>query len=212
MVMKLYCFGESGHSYKAALALEFAGCEWKPVFVDFFNGETRGRDYRSNINLMGEAPVLVDEDVKLTQSGLIQTYLAEKTGQHGGTTPNENREVLRWILWDNGKFSTVIGTTRFLLNFIPEDKRPQQVIDTNQARLKVSYKVLEAALQGRDFLVGESITHADMTCCGYLYYPEPFGFDKTKWPNISRWLSNISQTPGWKAPYDLMPGSPADRA
>lgn len=212
MVMKLYCFGESGHSYKAALALEFAGCDWKPIFVDFFNGETRCQDYRSNINLMGEAPVLVDGDVKLTQSGLIQTYLAEKTGQHGGTTPTENREVLRWILWDNGKFSTVIGTTRFLLNFIPEDKRPQQVIDTNQARLKVSYKVLEAALEGRDFLVGESITHADMTCCGYLYYPEPFRFDNTKWHNISRWLSNISQTPGWKAPYDLMPGSPADRA
>jgi glutathione S-transferase len=212
MVMKLYCFGESGHSYKAALALEFAGCDWEPVFIDFFNGETRGQDYRSNINLMGEAPVLVDGDVKLTQSGLIQTYLAEKTGQHGGNTPTESREVLRWILWDNGKFSTVIGTTRFLLNFIPKNKRPQQVIDANQARLKVSYKVLEAALEGRDFLVGGSITHADMTCCGYLYYPEPFGFDKTQWPNISRWLSNIFQTPGWKAPYDLMPGSPADRA
>ena len=41
---------------------------------------------------------------------------------------------------------------------------------------------------------------------------EHFGFEKSQWPNISRWLNNISQTPAWKAPYDLMPGSPADRA
>ena len=212
MVMKLYCFGESGHSYKAALALELAGCDWDPVFVDFFNGETRSPDYRSTVNVMGEVPVLLDGDVKLTQFGLIQTYLADKTGLHGGTTPTEIREVLRWILWDNGKFSTLIGATRFLMNFVPEDKRPLQVIEANHARLRGSYKVLEAALDGRDFLVGDAITHADMTCCGYLYYPEFFGFDKSQWPNIGHWLNNISQTPGWKAPYDLMPGSPTDRA
>ena len=211
MGMKLYCFGESGHSYKAALALELAGCDWTPVFVDFFAGETRSDAYRADINIMGEVPVLVDGDLTLTQSGFIQAYIAEKTGQHGGATDAEKGEVLRWILWDNSKLSMPIGITRFLMNFLPEAKRPQQVIEFNQARLKASYKLLNAALEGRDFLVGEAITHADMTCCGYLYYPEPFGFDRSAWPNIDRWLTNISETPGWKAPYDLMPGSPADR-
>ena len=211
MGMKLYCFGESGHSYKAALALELAGCDWTPVFVDFFAGETRSDAYRADINIMGEVPVLVDGDLTLTQSGFIQAYIAEKTGQHGGATDAEKGEVLRWTLWDNSKFSISIGITRFLMNFIPEAKRPQQVIEFNQARLKASYKILNAALEGRDFLVGDAITHADMTCCGYLYYPEPFGFDRSAWPNIDRWLTNISEIPGWKAPYDLMPGSPADR-
>lgn len=211
MGMKLYCFGESGHSYKAALALELAGCDWTPVYVDFFAGETRSDAYRADINIMGEVPVLVDGDLTLTQSGFIQAYIAEKTGQHGGATDAEKGEVLRWILWDNSKLSMPIGITRFLMNFLPEAKRPQQVIEFNQARLKASYKILNAALEGRDFLVGDAITHADMTCCGYLYYPEPFGFDRSAWPNIDRWLTNISETPGWKAPYDLMPGSPADR-
>ena len=211
MGMKLYCFGESGHSYKAALALELAGCDWAPVFVNFFDGETRSDAYRADINIMGEVPVLVDGDLTLTQSGRIQTYIAEKTEQHGGATDAEKGEVLRWILWDNSKFSTPIGITRFLINFIPEAKIPQQVIEFNQARLRANYKILNAALEGRDFLVGDAITHADMTCCGYLYYPEPFGFDRSAWPNIDRWLTNISATPGWKAPYDLMPGSPADR-
>ncbi|MAN72157.1 MAG: glutathione S-transferase, partial [Rhodobacteraceae bacterium] len=44
--MKLYCFGESGHSYKAALALQLAEIDWTPIFVDFFNGETRSDQYR----------------------------------------------------------------------------------------------------------------------------------------------------------------------
>ncbi len=210
--MKLYCFGESGHSYKAALALQLAEIDWTPIFVDFFNGETRSDRYRNQVNEMGEAPVLVDGDIKLTQSGVIQNYLYNKTGKHGGKDEAEKLEILRWILWDNHKLSSFAGNTRFLMNFFPKDKRPQSVIDFNLARLKSSYGILENALTDKDFLVGNNISHADMTCCAYLYYPEPFGFERDDWPNIDRWLGNISTIPGWQHPYDLMPGNPSERA
>jgi len=210
--MKLYCFGESGHSYKAALALHLAEIDWTPIFVDFFNGETRSNQYRNQVNEMGEAPVLVDGDIKLTQSGVIQNYIYNKTGKHGGKDEAEKLEILRWILWDNHKLSSFAGNTRFLMNFFPKDKRPQPVIDFNLARLKSSYGILENALTDKDFLVGNSISHADMTCCAYLYYPEPFGFERDDWPNIDRWLGNISTIPGWQHPYDLMPGNPSERA
>lgn len=210
--MKLYCFGESGHSYKAALALQLAEIDWTPIFVDFFNGETRSDQYRNQVNEMGEAPVLVDGDIKLTQSGVIQNYLYNRTGKHGGKDEAEKLEILRWILWDNHKLSSFAGNTRFLMNFFPKDKRPQQVIDFNLARLKSSYGILENALTDKDFLVGNNISHADMTCCAYLYYPEPFGFERDDWPNIDRWLENISTIPGWQHPYDLMPGNPSERA
>ena len=210
--MKLYCFGESGHSYKAALALQLAEIDWTPIFVDFFNGETRSDQYRNQVNEMGEAPVLVDGDIKLTQSGVIQNYLYNKTGKHGGKDEAEKLEILRWILWDNHKLSSFAGNTRFLMNFFPKDKRPQPVIDFNLARLKSSYGILENALTDKDFLVGNNISHADMTCCAYLYYPEPFGFERDDWPNIDRWLGNISTIPGWHHPYDLMPGNPSERA
>ncbi|MBO9475171.1 glutathione S-transferase family protein [Shimia sp. R10_1] len=212
MTIKLYCFGESGHSYKAALALELSGLSWEAVKVDFFAGETRGEDYRTNVNVMGEAPVLVDGDFKLSQSGAIQAYITDKTGKFGGTTREEELEVFRWVLWDNTKLSAVAGPTRFLINFLPEDKQPKEVIAFNQGRLKGTYDVLNKHLEGRDWIVGDGLTNADLTCCSYLYYPEPFGFDRADWPNIDRWLTNISNTPGWKHPYDLMPGSPADRA
>ncbi|WP_420326074.1 glutathione S-transferase family protein [Mameliella sp.] len=212
MTMKLYCFGESGHSYKAALALQLAGLDWQAVQVDFFNGETRSATYRAEVNEMGECPVLVDGDICLSQSGVIQQYLSETYGHFGGATPEESREVLRWVLWDNHKLSSMAGMTRFLMNFLPEDKRPAEVIAFNQGRLKSAYQILDGHLQGRDWIVGDAPTNADLTCCGYLFYPEPFGFDRSDWPAIDRWLTNIQGLPGWKAPYDLMPGSPADRS
>jgi len=212
MTIKLYCFGESGNAYKAALALELSGLDWEQVFVDFFNGETRTPDYRGKINEMGEVPVLVDSDFRTSQSGAIQAYVTEKTGKFGGRDHAENYEIFRWVLWDNHKLSSQAGMTRFLMNFLPEDKRPQEVIAFMQGRLKAAYGLLETHLDGRDWIVGDGITNADLSCCGYLFYPEPFGFDRADWPNIDRWLSGIEGTPGWKPPYELMPGNPSDRA
>ncbi|WP_170338133.1 glutathione S-transferase family protein [Ruegeria arenilitoris] len=212
MTIKLHCFGESGNSYKAALALEMSGLEWEPVFVDFFNGQTRTPEYRAEVNEMGEAPVLIDGDFRTSQSGAIQAYVTEKSGKFGGNTREENYDILRWVLWDNHKFSSMAGMTRFLINFLPEEHRNPDVIAFNQGRLKAAYQVLNAHLEGRDWIVGDSVTNADLSCCGYLYYPEPFGFDRAEWPHIDAWLTRLSEQPGWKHPYDLMPGNPSDRA
>jgi glutathione S-transferase len=210
MTIKLYCFGESGNAYKVALALTLADMEWEPVFVDFFNGETRTPEFRA-INVMGEVPVLVDGETTLTQSGVMLDYISSKSGKLGGRSAAERREVLRWLFWDNHKLSTAIGMTRFQMNFIPAAKRPTEVISFMQARLKSAYTVLNTHLEGRKWLAGETVTIADLSCCGYLFYPEPFGFDRKDWPHIDAWLGRIAALPGWKAPYDLMPGSPADR-
>jgi len=211
MTIKLHCFGESGNSYKAALALELSGLDWEPVFVDFFSGATRSPEFRAQ-NEMGEAPCLEDGEFKTSQSGAIQAYVTEKSGKFGGKDRDENYEIFRWVLWDNHKLSSQAGLLRFLMNFLPEDKRPQEVIGFMQGRLKPVYATLDAHLAGRDWIVGDGLTNADLSCCGYLFYPEPFGFERKDWPNIDRWLSNIENTPKWKHPYDLMPGSPADRA
>ncbi|EAQ04863.1 glutathione S-transferase family protein [Pseudooceanicola batsensis HTCC2597] len=209
-MIKLYCFGESGNAYKAALPLSLSGLDWEPVKVDFFGGEARSPEYRT-LNNMGEVPVLVDGDVTITQSGVIQMYISEKTGKFGGSSEEEEREVLRWMFWDNHKMSSQCGVQRFLMNFLPEEKRPPEVIAFNAGRLNSAFKTLETALQGRDWLVGDGPTNADFSCCGYLFYPEPFGFLRNDWPEIDRWLKNIQSLDGWKHPYDLMPGRPSDR-
>lgn len=212
MTMRLYCFGESGNAYKAALTLELSGAEWEPVYVDFFNGEARTEAYRRDVNEMGEAPVLIDGDVRLSQSGAIQQYVIDKTGSALGGRPEDRYEILRWVLWDNHKLSSQNGVCRFLMNFLPEENRPKETIAFLQGRLKAAYTVLDGHLTDRKWIVGEGLSVADISACGYLFYPEPFGFDRADWPHIDAWLTRISETPGWKHPYELMPGNPSDRA
>ena len=209
MSIILHCFGESGNSYKAALTLELSNLTWKPEKVDFFKGATRTSGFKS-LNLMGEAPVMVDGEVILTQSGAIQQYASDKSGKLSGLT-KDKYEILRWMFFDNHKMSSQAGNTRFMMNFLPEKHRNKEVIHFMQGRLNAAYGILNNALEDKDWLVGASITIADIANCGYLFYPEPFGFERKKWVNIDRWLSNIEQTPGWKHPYDLMPGNPSER-
>lgn len=211
MTARLYCFGESGNAYKVALALTLTGIPWEPVFVDFFRGEARGPEFLK-INAMGEVPVLILDGRSYSQSGVMLTRIAERTGKLGGRDEEERDEVLRWLFWDNHKLSGQIGTTRFLMNFLAPEKRPEGVIPFQQGRLKAAYTVLNRHLEGRDWIVGDGATIADLSCCSYLYYPEPFGFSRADWPHIDRWLDRISALPGWKHPYDMMPGNPSDRA
>jgi len=155
MTVTLYGFGESGNAYKVALMLQATATPWDVHFVDFFKGEARSPEFM-RLNEMGEVPVLVDGDQVLTQSGLILDHLVQKTGQFGGTTAAEAREIWRWILWDNHKLSTQIGTARFLANFLPEEKRPAGVVPFLQGRLKAAYTVLNRHLEARDWMVRPS--------------------------------------------------------
>ncbi len=202
MAMILYGFGESGNAYKCALALRLAGLPYELRFVDFFNGGARTPEFRA-LNVMGEVPVLIDGGETLAQSGTILWHIAAKTGRF--LPPQGEKECLRWVLWDNHKLSAQIGTTRFLMNFLAPDKRDPAVIGFLQGRLKAAYRVLDTHLDGRDWIAGEGPTVADLSCCSYLYYPEPFGFIRADWLNIDRWLENIAALPGWAHPYDLMP-------
>ena len=204
---RLHCFAQSGNAYRAALMLELAGADWEPVFVDFFNGATRTPEFRA-LNEMGEVPVLEHEGRVLTQSGVILDYLAEQFPGFAPTDADTRREVLRWTLWDNQKLNGMIGPLRFMLNFLPEEKRNPDVIGFLRGRAFAALGVLEAHLAGRDWIAGDRLTTADISCAGYLYFPDEFGMDMAEYPNIDRWRGAIAALPGWKHPYDLMPGHP----
>ena len=96
---KLYCFAQSGNAYKTALMLQLCGADWEPRFVDFFNGESRTPEYRA-INVMGEVPVLEHVGGRLSQSGVILDFLAERFGRFGWADSEERRNIFRWILFD----------------------------------------------------------------------------------------------------------------
>ena len=203
---KLYCFAQSGNAYKAALMLNLCGAKWEPRFVDFFNGETRTPEYRENINEMGEAPVLEHEGKRLSQSGVILHYLADHFRKFQG---EDRQEALRWILWDNHKLTSYVATLRFLVNFQNTGETP--VTEFLRGRLKTSFGILNSHLGKSAFAVGNTPSIADLSMCGYLYWPDEFGVSWTEYRRIGAWLERIKALPGWVHPYRLMPGHPLKR-
>lgn len=206
----LHCFAQSGHAYKAALMLALNGADWEPVFVDFFDGATRTPEYRA-INEMGEVPVLTHGEVRLSQSGVILDYLSRRFRDFAPRSEEDRRDVLRWLLWDNHKLTSYVATLRFLSNFVPEEKRDVAVIAFLDGRASAALQVLESHLDGRDWIVGDRPSIADMSCVGYLFYGSELGFADDAYPNIVRWREAIRAMPGWAHPYDLMPGHPLPR-
>lgn len=204
---RLHCFAQSGNAYRNALMLELAGADWEPVFVDFFNGAARTPEYRA-MNEMGEVPVLEHGGLRLSQSGVILDYLAESLGKYGWKDDAERREILRWMLWDNHKLNGYIGPARFMINFLVEDRRNPDVIAFLTGRARGSLGVLDGHLKGRDWIVGDAMTIADLSCVGYLYNETEYGIDMAEYPEVDRWRGGIAALPGWKHPYDLMPGHP----
>ena len=202
---RLYCFAQSGNAYKAALMLQLCGADWEPRFVDFFNGETRTPEYRA-INVMGEVPVLEHVGGKLTQSGVILDFLAERFGRFGWEDNDQRRDILRWILFDNHKLTSYTATLRFMLHFMKTGETP--VTDFLRGRMKNALNVLNAQLASSDFVTGAHPTIADLSLCGYLFWPDEIGLDWVDYPHIARWLDRISALPGWVHPYELMPGYP----
>jgi glutathione S-transferase len=206
---QLYCMAQSGNAYRAALMLNVIGADWKPVWVDFFNGETRSAAYREQVNEMGEVPVLVHGDKKLTQSAVILNYLANRSGKFLPDGEDEELETLRWIVFDNQKVNGFLGPYRFLKNFAKPAGDPA-VMTFLKGRIDGNLAIVNKRLSTRDYLIGPRPTIADISVTAYLYYPaEEFGFDiAAEHPAIAAWLQRMQGLPGWKHPYDLMPGYP----
>lgn len=201
----LHCFAQSGNAYKAALMLNLCGADWTPRFVDFFGGETKSEAYRA-INVMGEVPVLEHRGRRLSQSGVILDYLAHALGRFDWEGDEERREVLRWLLWDNHKLTSYTATLRFLVS-LSKDPNPA-VVETFRARALAAFGVLEKQLTGRDWVALDKPSIADLSICGYLWFQDEFGVDWAAYPAIRAWLGRLQSMPGWKHPYDMMPGHP----
>jgi len=207
---KLHAFAQSGNTYKVAVLLQALRQPWTAIhlpFADFAAGIQRSDAWRHDVNAMGEIPVLEVGGKKLTQSAAIMLFLADKHGAFGGQSADERYEVMRWMFFDNHKFTSYLATLRFLKSFggTPPDPAVSKFL---AGRVDNAFAIVEKHLSGHEYLVGSQPTIADMSLCGYLYYPaEESGYDIGKsYPAMARWLERLKVLPGWKPPYDMLPG------
>ena len=153
--------------------------------------------------------MLVHGARKLSQSGVILTYLADRSGKFRPEGEDERLEALRWIIFDNQKVNGFLGPYRFLRTFAKPPGDPA-VLAFLKGRIDNNLAILDKRLSARPFMLGARPTIADLSLVAYLYYPvEEFGFDvPAQHKNIAAWLDRIKALPNWKHPYDLMPGNP----
>ena len=205
---RLHCFSQSGNSFKVAFLLRALAQPWEAVFVDYMKGLTRDPAWREQANEMGEVPVLDDGTRRLTQSGAILSYLANKHGAYAGETEDERQDVLRWLLFDNHKFTSYFASYRFMKAFGATAPDPA-VMAWLKARIDSAFGIVEKHLAARAFMVGSAPTIADFSMCAYLFYPpEESGYRiDDAYPNMSAWLSRVRTIDGWASPYDVLPGA-----
>jgi glutathione S-transferase len=207
---KLHGFCQSGNAYKVALLLQALRQPWEPIhlpFSEFVAGMPRSDAWRESTNAMGEVPVLEDAGKKLTQSAAIMLMLSARHGAYGGRNDDEHQEVMRWLFFDNHKFTSYFATLRFLKSFMSTEPDPA-VMKFLKGRVDNAFGITEKHLSSREFIVGDAPTIADMSMCGYLFFPaEESGYDIAKdYPAMARWLERLKQLPGWKPPYAMLPG------
>jgi glutathione S-transferase len=203
---KLYCIGASGNSYKVALYLNCAGLDWMPVGIDFAGGEQRNADWREGVNAMGEVPVLEVAGKRMSQSGAILTWLAETTGHFAPADADQRQEALRWILFDNHKFTNNYAIHRFQKSFTAPPAHPA-VLAFMRTRAESSLAIVDRHLADRPFMLGDRPTIADFSLAGYVFYPpDETGFDiATEYPAIHAWRGRLAAMKGYVPPYEMMP-------
>lgn len=192
---RLYDFPFSGNGYKIRLAMTQLGLPYNYRVVDIVRRETR-EPWFLKLNPMGQIPVLqLADGTVLAESNAILFFLAEGTRLMPADRLGRAR-LVQWMNFEQSNIDKVLGRTRFLLkhpDFMPTTRA---YFEELWAHGHAALAVVEQALAGRDFLVGEAYSAADICLYGYIHTGQEGGFDLSRYPNVQAWLARVRGQPG----------------
>jgi len=158
---------------KVSIMLEEIGLPYEPHTIDIGKNETWTPEFLS-LNPNGKIPAIIDPDgpggkpLALFESGAILLYLAEKTGKLVPADPAQRLETIQWVFFQMAAIGPMFGQVGFFNKFAGrhyEDKRPlQRYVDESKRLLGV----LETRLRGRQWIMGEDYTIADVSMLGWV--------------------------------------------
>ncbi len=200
--MKLYHNPLSPNVRRVRLTAAVLGLELEEKKLDFAKGEHKNPEYLA-LNPNGAVPTLVDGDFVLTESRAIMQYLASKKPESGLLPRDEagRADVTRWQFWDAAHFSPQMGT----LGFEKVVKAMMGLGDPDNAKVQEALgnfrrfaAVLDKRLAGKQFIVGNALTIADLTIASSLMYSKQVDAPLAEFPNVQAWFSRICDLDGWK--------------
>jgi glutathione S-transferase len=205
MAIQLYGSCESGHSYKVQLMLNVAGVPHSYEEIDLrLAREARPEPFRSMARY-GEVPLLVHDGRPYVQSNAILLHLAEHLQAYGGETPQRLERVREWLFWEANRVGLSMAHLRYGQKFDDEGAYAGTVLPWFRRRFDADMLRLEEELaDGRAFLLDDTVSAADFSLCGYMFWPEQA---QVAYPApVQAWLDRIAALPGWRHPY-RMPGA-----
>lgn len=191
--MKLYDLDASGNCYKVRLFAALANIKLDVVAVDFMAGEHK-KPPLSDMNPLGQLPVLEDGSYILRDSQAILVYLA---GQYGGLAwwpahPQGQADIVQWLSFAGNEVQHSLCAARLVQKF-------GVVLDKAQALEKSSMalSVLDRHLEHHDWLAIGRPTIADCAVYPYVVLAPEGGVDLAPYANIARWMARIEALPGY---------------
>ena len=198
---------------KVSIALEELGLPYEPHAIDIGKNETWTPEYLS-LNPNGKIPAIIDPDgpggapIGLFESGAILLYLAEKTGRLIPADPAGRYHVIQWVMFQMGAIGPMFGQVGYFHKFAGReiaDKRPLERYRDESRRL---LGVMETRLGGREWIMGDDFTIADISMLGWVrnlvgFYGagELVGFGELK--HVPAWLERGLARPAVQRGLDI---------
>ena len=191
--MLLYDSPVSGNCYKVRLLLAHLGIPYERRELDVVDRSNRP-DVLGGLNPALRVPTIVLDDGRaLGESGAILWYFGDGT-QFVPDDKYDRAQVLQWMFFEQYDHEPNIAVARFWLGHTNEDvsdRLPKWHEGGNKA-----LRAMERHLEGRTFLVGDTMTIADIALYAYTHVADEGGFDLQQYPAVRAWLDRVSAQPG----------------
>ena len=194
-MLVLYDSPVSGNCYKVRLLLAHLGIAYERREVDVVDRSSRP-ELLGALNPALRVPTLVLDDGRpLAESNAILWYFGDGT-RFVPDDRYERAQVLQWQFFEQYDHEPSLAVVRFWLAY---SGRPEAYADQVESRRAAGYRALDAMerhLSGRDWLVGNGMTLADISLYAYTHVAHEGGFDLGGYPAITAWLERVAAEPG----------------
>jgi glutathione S-transferase len=198
--LTLYGSFTSSSSYKPMLYLALARLPFSFRTVNLKIGVQKEAEYLA-INRWGVVPSLKHKGLTILQSNVILDYLARETGHFEGKTEQAKWRAREWLSWEADHI-TAVARVRHSARF---RKMHDEVIAEFRPRAEAALALVDKTVTNQPFLVGDTMTIADIGCWGRMVFMAEGGFEISNWPHLEAWANRIKAMPGFALPYDLIP-------
>ena len=193
MTLRIFGDSKSGNCLKVMWAARKLGLSYEWIEIDILKGESRTDEFLA-MNPAGQVPAVVLEDGRaLAQSNAILLHIAEGSALVP-TDPYLRAKMYEWLFWEQYSHEPYVAVARFQVAYMgkPIESLEARLVERGQAALAR----LETGLSGGGYLVGESVTLADVALVAYTRVAHEGGFDLSRYPAVQAWVARVEAALG----------------